>query len=215
MIPRLKGIIAHSQDTKLLGEDGEDTAIDWGTRPSPKAKPFGKDLSDTSTCCWGNKPNPKKDSIGIDVQSQCNNRLEKGGKGQSILIPLKAKPTGGVSRQSTIRCRKRSDPRKVYTHPTAGRCQTNGCGNTVDGYPIDHGGAAYTRYTGDNPNIWVIHSSQQETTKKAMDRDQTDGYRYLVHRPRSEGRDQPLFDGSTKNGQKSYICQHVVDRPPV
>ena len=60
MIPRLKGVIAHSYDTKLLGENGEDTTLGWGTRPSPKTKPFKEDPRDASTCGWGNRPNPKK-----------------------------------------------------------------------------------------------------------------------------------------------------------
>ena len=50
MIPRLKDVIAHDHDTKLLGEDGGDAAIGWGTRPSPKEKPFGEDPGDTLTC---------------------------------------------------------------------------------------------------------------------------------------------------------------------
>ena len=49
MIPILKGVIAHSHDTKLPGEDGEDMATGWGTRPSPKVKPFENDLRDTLT----------------------------------------------------------------------------------------------------------------------------------------------------------------------
>ena len=61
MIPRLKGAIAHNHDTKLLGEDDEDSSIGWGTRPSPKAKPFGEDPRDTLTRGQGNRPNPKKD----------------------------------------------------------------------------------------------------------------------------------------------------------
>ena len=61
MIPRLNGAIAHGHDTKLSGEDGEDAATDWGTRPNPKIKPFGEDPGDTSTHGWENRPNPKKD----------------------------------------------------------------------------------------------------------------------------------------------------------
>ena len=49
MIPRLKSAIAHNYDTKLPGEDDEEVATGWGTRPSPKAKPFGEDPGDTST----------------------------------------------------------------------------------------------------------------------------------------------------------------------
>ena len=43
MIPRLKGAIAHSHDTKLPGEDSEEATTDWGTKPSRKVKPFGED----------------------------------------------------------------------------------------------------------------------------------------------------------------------------
>ena len=40
MIPRLKGTIAYSHDTKLPGEDGEDAATrGWGSRPSLKKDP--------------------------------------------------------------------------------------------------------------------------------------------------------------------------------
>ena len=148
MTLRLKGCIAHSHDTKLLGEDGEDTTIDLGTRPSPRVKPFGEDLRDILTHSWGNIPKPKKDSIGIDVQGPCNNQLEEMGEVESIFIPPKVKPTYGASRQSfrkeshIRRNGKRSGPRKVYTHPTVGRGQTKGCGNTTDRYPIDRGGVA-------------------------------------------------------------------------
>ena len=62
MIQRLKGVIAHSHNTKLPGEDGEGVAAGWGTRPSPKAKPFEENPKDTLTCGWGNRPNPKKES---------------------------------------------------------------------------------------------------------------------------------------------------------
>ena len=75
MIPRLNSTIAHSHDTKLPGEYGEDMATNWGTRPSPMMKPFGEDPGDAltrgwgniskndlaSTCGWRNRPNPKKD----------------------------------------------------------------------------------------------------------------------------------------------------------
>ena len=47
MIPRLKGAISHGPDTKLPEEDGEDAMTSWGTKPSPKAKPFREDLGDT------------------------------------------------------------------------------------------------------------------------------------------------------------------------
>ena len=91
MIPRLKGVIAHGHDTKLPGEDGEDAAIDWGTRPSPKAKLFEEDLRDILTHDWGNKPNPEKDPTptGIKVQGRHNNQLGNGGKVRSTLIPPK------------------------------------------------------------------------------------------------------------------------------
>ena len=67
MIPILKGAIAYNNDNKILGEDGEDAATDWGTKPSPKAKPLGDDPEDTPTHGWGNSPNPKKDLAGIEV----------------------------------------------------------------------------------------------------------------------------------------------------
>ena len=50
MIPRLKGAIAHDHDIKLPGKDGEDAATSWGTRPSPKVKPFEEGPGDTLTC---------------------------------------------------------------------------------------------------------------------------------------------------------------------
>ena len=64
MIPRLKGVISHSHDTKLLREDGEDTATNWGTRPSPKAKPLEEDPEDTPTCDWGTDPTLKRIPLG-------------------------------------------------------------------------------------------------------------------------------------------------------
>ena len=65
MIPRLRGVITHNTDTKLPGEDGEDAATDWWTRPSLEAKSFGKGPGDTPTYDWGNIPKPKKDPTGI------------------------------------------------------------------------------------------------------------------------------------------------------
>ena len=50
MILRLKGAIFHGHATKLPGEDDEDAATGWGTKPSPKAKPFEEGLGDTPTC---------------------------------------------------------------------------------------------------------------------------------------------------------------------
>ena len=61
MILRLKGIIAHGHDNKLLGEDGEGMTSGWGTKPSPKAKPVEEDPRDASTRGLGNRPNPEKD----------------------------------------------------------------------------------------------------------------------------------------------------------
>ena len=114
MIPRLKGIIIHGHDTKLLGEDGEDTTTGWGTRPNPKAISFEEEPGDTPTCGWGNRPNPekdptlargwgnrpnpKKDPAGIKVHGRHNNQLGNGGKVRSTLITPKAKPTSGASR---------------------------------------------------------------------------------------------------------------------
>ena len=49
MIPRLKGVIAHDHDTKLLGKYGEGMATSWGTRPSPKVKPLEEDPGDALT----------------------------------------------------------------------------------------------------------------------------------------------------------------------
>ena len=97
MIPRLRGAITHGPDTKLLGEDGEDAATDWGARPCPEAKPFGKDPGDTLTHGRGNKPNPKKDPTGIKVQGWHYNRLRKGGNAQCILMPSKTKLIRGTS----------------------------------------------------------------------------------------------------------------------
>ena len=50
MILRLKGVIAHDHDTKLPGEYGEGATAGWGTRPSPKVKPFEEDSEDILTC---------------------------------------------------------------------------------------------------------------------------------------------------------------------
>ena len=61
MIPRFKGVIAYNHDTKLLGEDGEDTVVSWGPRPSPKAKPLEEDPEDAPTRGRGDRPNPEKD----------------------------------------------------------------------------------------------------------------------------------------------------------
>ena len=61
MILRLKGIITHNHKTKLLGDCGEDVAIGWGIRPSPKAKPFEEDPKGIQTLGWGKRPNPGKD----------------------------------------------------------------------------------------------------------------------------------------------------------
>ena len=49
MILRLKGVVTHSHDTKLLGKDGEGAAASWGTILSPKVKPFEEDLEDAPT----------------------------------------------------------------------------------------------------------------------------------------------------------------------
>ena len=73
MIPRLKGAITEGHNTKLPREDGEDAATGWGTRPSPKAKPFREDPEDTLICGLGNRPNPKNNLIRIEVQGQHNN----------------------------------------------------------------------------------------------------------------------------------------------
>ena len=78
MIQRSRGAIASSLSTKLPKEDGEDTATDWGTRPGPGAKPFGKDPRDTSTQGWGNRPNPKKDPTGIESKVGTITDLEMG-----------------------------------------------------------------------------------------------------------------------------------------
>ena len=114
MIPRLKGVIAYGHDTKLPREYGEDVTIGWGTRPSPKVKPFEEDPKDistrgwgnipnpgkhpTPTCGWGNRPKPKKDLVGIEVQGRHNNQLGKGGKVRYTLIPPKVKLTYRTSR---------------------------------------------------------------------------------------------------------------------
>ena len=62
MILRLKGVITHVHDIKLSGEDREGVLVGWGTRPSPKVKPFEEDPGDTSTHRRGNRPNLGKDS---------------------------------------------------------------------------------------------------------------------------------------------------------
>ena len=98
MILRLKGVIAHDHDTKLLGEDGEGTAIGRGTRPSPKAKPLEEDPRDAPTHGRANRPNPKKDPTPAY------------GRGEQT------KP----KRKSHIhRCGRRRGLGKAYTHPTA------------------------------------------------------------------------------------------------
>ena len=63
MIPRLKGVITHDHDTKILGKNGEGAATGWGTIPSPKARPFEEDSRDAPTCGWWNKPNAGKDLV--------------------------------------------------------------------------------------------------------------------------------------------------------
>ena len=73
MIPRPRGAITHSPNTKLPGEDAKDATTDWETRPNLEAKPFRKDLEDTPTRSWGNRPNPKKDLTGIEIQGRCHN----------------------------------------------------------------------------------------------------------------------------------------------
>ena len=171
MILRLKDIITHSYDTKLTGEDGKDATANWGTRLSLKEKLFREDPRDNLTRGLGNRSNPKKDSIGIDILGWCNNRLEKGGEDESILILPMVKLIREASRWSTRKesytCQrgKQSSLRKVYTFSTVCRAQTNGCGNTVDGCPVDRGVqrsgdrpmVAYTQYRGDDPNTWGIH----------------------------------------------------------
>ena len=58
--------------------------------------------------------------------------------------------------------------RNVYTHPTADRDQTRGCGDTVDGaHQIrDRLVAACTRYLGEDLDIEVLHPSQWKKTKR-------------------------------------------------
>ena len=63
MISRLKGVIVHDHYTKVPRENGEGTTRGWGTRPSPKAKPFEEDFGDTLTRSWENSPNLGKDII--------------------------------------------------------------------------------------------------------------------------------------------------------
>ena len=70
MILRLKDAIAHGHNTKLPREDGEDAAIGWGTKPSPKAKPFKENPRDTLTRGWGNRPNPQKNLTGIEIRGK-------------------------------------------------------------------------------------------------------------------------------------------------
>ena len=101
MIPRLKGVIAHSHDTKLLGEDGEGSTAGWGTRPSPKVKLFKKDLGDTPTRGLGNRTNPEKD-----------------------LTPAHGWGTDPTLRRSPTFGRGSG---KVYTHPAVDEDQTDGC----------------------------------------------------------------------------------------
>ena len=60
MILRFKGSIAHGHDTKLLGEDGEDVTTGWGTKPSPKVKPFEEDHTDTPTMVRGTDLTPRR-----------------------------------------------------------------------------------------------------------------------------------------------------------
>ena len=118
---RLKGVIVHGHDTKLPGEDGEDTAVGWGTRLNLKAKPFEEDPEDALTRNWGNRPNPRKD-------------------------PTPAYGWGNrpnPKKESHIRQhRKQSRPRKVYTHPTADEHQTRGHWYTTDEYSYSRRGAA-------------------------------------------------------------------------
>ena len=64
MIPRLKGIVAHSYSTKLPREDGEYATTDWETIPSPKEKPFGEDSRDTWTMFGGIDLTPRRILLG-------------------------------------------------------------------------------------------------------------------------------------------------------
>ena len=91
MIMRLKGVIAHSHDTKIPREN----SVGWGTRPNPKVKPFEEDSGGASTCGWGNRPNPEKDPT-----------LARGWRNR--LNPKK---------ESHVRLHGRlSGPRKAYNH---------------------------------------------------------------------------------------------------
>ena len=96
MILILKDVIAHDHDTKLLGGDGEDAAAGWGSRPSPKAKPFEEDLGDAPTYGWGNIPNPRKDPTLAHGWGNKPNPKKK---------------------SHVNRCGRRSGLGKVYTYP--------------------------------------------------------------------------------------------------
>ena len=112
MIPRLKGIIAHSHDTKLLGEDGEGVTAGWGTRPSPKTKPVEEDPRNTPTRGWGNIPKLKKD-------------------------PTLAH---GWGYRPNPRRGRWSGPGKVCTHLMVDKDQTRCCGDTTDRYSYGYRG---------------------------------------------------------------------------
>ena len=98
MISRLKGAIAHSHDTKLLGEDGEDAAAGWGTKPSLKAKHFEEDPKDASTYGWRNIPKSRKNPTPAYGWGNRPNPKKK---------------------SHVCQYRRWSEPGKVYTHPVA------------------------------------------------------------------------------------------------
>ena len=127
MILRLKGVIIHDHDTKLLGEDGEGAVACWGIKPSPKVKPFEDDPGDTPTYGWGNRPNPRKDPTSAYGWGNRPNH----------------KKESHVHRHG-----RQSGPRKEYTHPMMDGNQTRSCGDTADGYSHGQASIANGRQTG-------------------------------------------------------------------
>ena len=127
MILRLKGVITHGHDTKLLRKDSEGAATGWGTRPSLKVRPFKENFGDFPTCGWGNKHNPRKDPT---LAHGWGNR---------------PKP----EKEFHIRQhRRRSGPGKAYTHPAAEVDMTGSCGDTANGYSDGQVGAINWEQTG-------------------------------------------------------------------
>ena len=95
MIPRLRGAIAYSLDTKLPGEDGEDAATDWGTRPNQEAKSNPETLQ---PMVGGIVPTPRKILLGSKSKIGVIIDSEKGEKSDLSSHPLRRSRLWNVKR---------------------------------------------------------------------------------------------------------------------